>query len=208
MKRLTKFGLFRLAAIYTNDLDQQGFLCSGTLVSLKVVATAAHCLHGKHERKLKADGLTVFVGKNSLEELKEPGSVRSSVAQIEIHPDWNAINENLDADIAVAVLSTTMTSSKFIKPICLWFSTKSFEDLISTNGVVVGWGVTSRESQVNSFEQPTWTRVKVATQDACSQSSLNYWATASKRTFCAGDEDGVTGPCQGDYGKIKVDFFC
>lgn len=173
-------------------------------MSLKVVVTAAHCLHEKHTRKARADALTVFVGKTNLEGVKELGSLRSSVTTIEAHSDWNASNNNLDADIGIVVLHDTIMPSRFIKPICLWMATNSIDDLVGKTGVIAGWGRTTKESQAFSFEQPNWTQVTVLTQDRCLQSQSNYFEVASRRIFCAFDERGESGPCQGDYGETRI----
>lgn len=134
----------------------------------------------------------------------EPGSIVSGVSEFIIHPDWNHTADSYDADIAIAVLSRTVVFNKFVKPICLWTGTIGYDDLIGKEGIIAGWGKTERDAV--STSRPKWSRIPVVAESACIRSDKSFGALTSERTFCAGDPEGKTGPCNGDSGEIKRSF--
>lgn len=77
-----------------------------------------------------------------------------------------------------------------------YFLVKSFNE---RNFYCEGWGKT--ETDAISTSQPLWTEIPVVDEVTCirSQDALNR--LTSNRTFCAGNRDGTTGPCNGDSGK-------
>lgn len=132
--------MLRLAAFYYNGNDKNGFLCAGILVSTKIVATAANCFQAKRENSARrAEDSTFYLGKHNLETFAgESNYVVSGVRQIFIHPSWNVNEDSYTGDVALAVLLRAIQFSKFIKPICLWTSTSSFDDIVGKTGVVAG----------------------------------------------------------------------
>lgn len=196
---------FRLAAYYHNGQGDSGFICGGSLISTKLIVTAAHCIHNKKDSLVKkAEEATFYIGKYDLESLNgEKNYIVTGVTKLIIHPDWNINSDRYDADIAVAVLFRTIPFSKFVKPICLWTQTISYEDLIGKNGIVAGWGKTEFDSI--STKQPKWTELPVVDLLTCIRSNDAFNKLTSDRTFCAGNEKalnaGGVGPCSGDSGK-------
>lgn len=130
----------RLAAFFYNGDDDSGFICGGSLISTKLIVTAAHCIQNKGESSGRnADEALFYIGKHNLESLSsERNYIMTGVKQFIIHPDWDQTDDRYDADIAIAVLLRTIPFSKFIKPICLWTETTSYDDIIGQKGVVVG----------------------------------------------------------------------
>lgn len=128
----------------------------------------------------------------------EIGNIVSGVSEFIVHSDWNYNAESYDADIAIAVLTRTVTFSKFVKPICLWTNTIGYNDLIGKNGFVAGWGKTEKDAVSTTL--PQWTTIPVVSESTCLRSDNSFGALTSDRTFCAGDKTGKTGPCNGDSG--------
>lgn len=148
----------------------------------------------------KASEATFFIGKHNLETFNsDRNHIISSVTQFIIHPQWKPEDDRYDADIAIAVLTRTVTFSKFIKPICLWTATTSYADLVGRKGIVAGWGKT--EFQAASTAQPKWAEIPVVNELTCLRSNVAFSSLTSDRTFCAGLRNGSTGPCSGDSGK-------
>lgn len=193
---------FRLAAYYHNGRTESLFICGGSLISTKLIVTAAHCVHPKDDSSIKkAEEATFYMGKHNLELLAgEQNYIMSPVTKFIIHPEWNFLDKIYDADISIAVLSRTIEFTKFIRPICIWTATNSFSDLIGKKGVVAGWGKT--EYGVVSTAKPKWAEIPIVDQITCLRSNRAFSQLTSDRTFCAGDRTGTKGPCNGDSGKF------
>lgn len=199
--------MYRLAAYYHNGRSESAFICGGSLISTKLIVTAAHCIHSKQEDLIrKAEEATFFIGKYDLDTLNTKSNyIVSGVIHFILHPDWNAYDDHYDADIAIAVLLRTIRFTKFVTPICLWTATTSFKDLIGKTGYVVGWGKT--EDTVVSTATPRWAEIPVVDILTCIRSNDAFNQITSDRTFCAGNRTGV-GPCNGDSGRRENYFSC
>lgn len=142
-------GQFPWLAAYFSD---GAFLCGGSLISRKIIVTAAHCFHFKHETAIReADEATFYLGKHNLESLNEKNVISAGVSEFKIHPSWDSNSESYDGDIAIAILSRTISFNKFVKPICLWTSTSDSTDLVGKNGIVAGWGKTEFSNFIFQF---------------------------------------------------------
>lgn len=127
----------------------------------------------------------------------------TSVTELIVHPEWNFQSESYDADVAIAVLARTIPFNKFVRPICLWTETNSYEDLIGQQGVIAGWGKT--EMSVVSTAEPRWAKLKVVDTITCVRSGDDFYKLISERTFCAGGgRNNKIGPCNGDSGKFSI----
>lgn len=196
--------LFRLAAYFHNGPGDSGFICGGSLISTKLVVTAAHCIQEKHETRVrKAEEATFYIGKHNIQVISgEQNFIMSGVTQLIVHPDWNTLDDRYDADIAIAVLLVTVQFTKFVRPICLWSSTSSYEDLVGQTAFIAGWGKT--EFSAITSDIPKWAAIPVVKMDTCIRSNYAFSALTSDRTFCAGTRDGYRGPCNGDSGGALV----
>lgn len=194
--RNKSYNLFRLAA-YT---DNGAFICGGSLISTRIVLTAAHCIQNKGDfERRKAASALFTIGRNDLDSNLEKNYITSRVSQLVTHPQWNPRDTRFDADLALAILTKPIRFTKFIKPICLWTATPSYNDLVGRAGIVVGWGKTA--SSAISTQTPQWTVVPVVSGSTCVRSNNAFGQVTSPRTFCGGDRKG-RGPCTGDSGKF------
>lgn len=191
--------LLRLAAYYHS---QNGFICGGSLVSSNVIVTAAHCIQNKLEPIIRKEDSTFYLGKYQFESLSEPNIVVAGVTQLIIHPSWDSNDERFDADIAIAVLLNKIPFSKFIRPICLWRSTRTFVDIVGKSGVIAGWGLDEKKSL--STMSPKWASLPVVDTLTCIRSNSLFNRLTSERTFCAGKTRDGRGPCNGDSGKLTT----
>lgn len=185
-----------LAVYYHNGINNNGFICGGSLVSSNAIITAAHCVQNKNEDSpRRAEEAIFYIGKYYIGSFTdEKDFVFSSVQRFIIHPDWRTQGESYDGDIAIAKLSRTIPFTNSIKPICLWTSTTSYYDIVNRAGVVAGYGKTEFIS--TNSDKPYWVALPVIDEGTCLRSNSAFTRITSRRTFCVGNRDGK-GPCNG-----------
>lgn len=197
------------------------FFCGGTLVSLQHVITgekknsasycinfficsvlAAHCMNPKYGEggvivKLVPRDILALFGAYDLGNANEVGRTTLSPEKIFIHNDWNPQVRSYDADIAILKFADGEISIKpNILPICLWESSSA---PTATHGIVAGWG--RSEDETKSHENiPRWLSLPIRSNDDCFLKIPDLAGLSSKRTFCAGLENG-SGVCTGDSGN-------
>jgi Trypsin len=169
------------------------------LISTKLVITAAHCIQGKYDLARKAEDASFYLGKHDLESTNEQNFIVASVTEFIIHPDWKIYSDCYDADLAIAVLSQTVSFSELVRPICLWTLSSNANDLVGRTATVAGRGKTEAESFSRT---PKYVEIPIVSDGTCLRSNAAFSSLTSERTFCAGDRDSIDGPCNGDSGKV------
>lgn len=182
----------------SGDEEEDGtFICGATLISLKSVLTAAHCLQNKGSEKVSNLGdFEVQLGRHNLsdlDELKKNATVFEPIV-IAIHPDWIYSTLNYDADLALLIAEENIGPLTFIKPICV-----IDHDILETKGRIVGWGFSNNEN--DSLENiAREALVKRVSPETCFLKNPLLATVSSFRTFCVqGDKIGASA-CQGDSG--------
>lgn len=115
------------------------FICGGSLVSSRIIVSAAHCIHEKEATDMiSAYDTTYYLGKYDISKLMEDGYESSDVERFELHPKWDPRDNRYDSDIGIAVLTRTIKFSNYIRPICIWTGSPGYSDMIGKKGLIAG----------------------------------------------------------------------
>lgn len=90
--------------------------------------------------------VTVYLGRRYQQLLNE-NEVARSVSQITNHPSYNSITQ--DNDISLLKLSSAVTFTNYITPVCLASSGSTYE--AGTNAWITGWGTIRSDGDHNLF---------------------------------------------------------
>ncbi|MGW4868735.1 S1 family peptidase [Streptomyces chartreusis] len=163
------------------DASQNQF-CGGTLVSATKVVTAAHCMVGESNSRVRVvGGRTYLNGTN--------GTVRR-VSDIWIHPDYQDVTRG--NDVAVLTLSTSMSYT----PASYVGSSDTGVYAAGTTARILGWGTTS--SGGSSSNQLRTATVPTVADSSCASSYGSDFIASDM--VCAGYTSGGVDTCQGDSG--------
>lgn len=102
-----------MVAIYLNKATGLSFNCGGTLISSKTVITAAHCIHTA-TKNYRAHEVVLYLGRYSLIDWSEVGSIATNVKEIFIHTDYKRQRESFDADIAILIMTKRVDFNEFV----------------------------------------------------------------------------------------------
>ncbi|XP_018569610.1 uncharacterized protein LOC108909691 [Anoplophora glabripennis] len=176
-------------------------ICGATLVSQRVVITAAHCVTNDFGDKLRPEEFTVGAGKY-YNKFRDPRDVRvqySEVARIVVKSGYRGAPQRFLADLALLITKDLITINEVVQPVC-------YQDLPNIHlqagkiGAIAGWGKTE------SGEQPDELRtleIPFKHQTTCAQELPSDWAhrfnTIDK--ICAGFFNQNKSVCTGDSGS-------
>lgn len=142
--------------------------------------SAAHCIQRKNsETELLPHQVIVRLGAYNLTKATERGVVERNVSAIFVHPDWDPFSDSFDVDITILILSSNITFTDDIQPVCMPANGVA-ENMA---GSVVGYGV--RRGTV-SAEIPKRIIVNVLNSSHCFREDDTLRTHSSERTFCGG----------------------
>lgn len=198
-----------LIALYQRTQFETNFLCGGSLITRKLVITAAHCIQNKKvadAQRLKPENALFYAGKHDIYSLHETKCQNSVASQIFMHPEWDPTKTEFHSDIAIAVLKERLIFTNLVSPICIWTDSNSYDDITGKKGQVAGWGLMDRGKQASQY--PRFAVIPAVDNWDCSRSNRGLSERLSKNTtFCAGKLGEDVGPCNGDSGESLVFFF-
>lgn len=164
----------------------------------KCTISAAHCIQRKNSLAiLSPQDLVVLLGAYNITAMDQSGTVKANVTEIHVHPEWDPyFTPTYDADVAILVLSHSISFTKYIRPICIpTDSTHIDSATIDINGTIIGWGL-SKNTNLNDV--PRQASIQALNDTFCYKVDSGMASFSSSRTFCGGVGDGI--PELGDSG--------
>lgn len=175
------------------------YICGGTIVSNRLVVSAAHCFWNIADQRFHAlHHFRVATGRyysdyNETEPL--PGQklrVRSILSR-----GFQAASGYYEADIAVLVLADTIEMHEYIVPICMHPNAWSMLDH-DPRGRVAGWGGTASETLSRTLQSIA---LPIVTRQKCIDSMPpTFTKNITPDSFCAGHMNQSESACPGDSG--------
>uniref|UniRef100_A0A8C5Z2B9 Peptidase S1 domain-containing protein n=1 Tax=Marmota marmota marmota TaxID=9994 RepID=A0A8C5Z2B9_MARMA len=170
-------------------------VCGGSLITNRLVLTAAHCVFGRQRE------YTVMLGHNNLFEFDD-NAVVIPVKDIVLHQYYNV--RLLTNDIAIALLDVPVNYSSYIQPICL--PERPFTVNAETLCWVTGWGRMEMNGDLASslfLSVLKLAEQKILSQKICNEKYQRYFRTSVtmvRQGMICGYYDVQRSPCWGDSG--------
>ncbi|KAJ8703769.1 hypothetical protein PYW07_013063 [Mythimna separata] len=122
-------------------------ICGGTIVTNRLVISAAHCFWDDVIKQLPASHFAVAAGKiyRPWNNPRDVDAQKSDVKEIKIPVRFQGNAANFQEDIALLILTTPFVYHPSVRPVCLNFDLQFDKRQLQPGnfGKVAGWGLTS-----------------------------------------------------------------
>ncbi|XP_043936380.1 suppressor of tumorigenicity 14 protein homolog isoform X2 [Protopterus annectens] len=168
----------------------EGHLCGASIISDRWLVCASHCFQPTDRVDYsRPDKWTAYVG------LRVQGDTSTAqirkISKVITHEYYNG--DTFDYDAAVLELSSPLTFSNTIQPICLPATSHIFQ--AGKSCYVTGWGTLTERGQLAQVLQKA--EVKIINDTVCNSATSGQ---VTPRMMCSGYLTGGVDACQGDSG--------
>ncbi|XP_018574095.1 uncharacterized protein LOC108913103 [Anoplophora glabripennis] len=190
-----------VTAVYTKVNNTFENICGGSILSLTVVLTAAHCVTNDYGDVLPKEDYLVGVGKlyNKYQAPEDKFAQYLELSKIIVHENYKGDRRRFLGDLAVLITKGAFTLNDVVQPVC-------FNDVnniplhAGSIGEISGWGKT--ESGGPSEVLRTL-KIPYKYETTCAQELPPDWADKYNMIdkICAGFINQSTSVCSGDSGS-------
>lgn len=166
--------------------------CGGSIISDRVILTAAHCTDG-----VQPSVLNVKIGDHDLTQKDTSRERIESVKKIIQHEGYNS--KTMNNDLSLVFLNSKLTFTWRVAPICL---TPNDLTYFKEQALVMGWGQTSEGDKESSSPVLLQAKVKVIGMSLCRVLYGFESVDVTAKMLCALGENADG--CQGDSGGPLV----
>ncbi|XP_077494510.1 ovochymase-2-like [Amblyomma americanum] len=189
--------------------QQNGMRCGGTIITDRVILTAAHCIRNKN---YSTRAIHIYI-----DPTEKTAGLRRQAQQVVVHPDYN--DQIYANDIALIKVNKKIEFQEWIMPACL---PDSKDMSVTVEYITAGWGLTSEHAKlpkalraVRLTRMPDGECEKILKQSAQQAiDSATFLCTYhADRGFCAGDSGGPLVGFRSDLrwelvGIVSFNFGC
>ncbi|KAL1277918.1 hypothetical protein QQF64_024591 [Cirrhinus molitorella] len=170
-----------------NSLPSGHHVCSGSLINKEWVLTAVYCV-----QNINASDIVIYLGRLT-QNGSNPFEISRTVAEVIKHPKY----DSFDSSLALVKLSSSVTFTDYIKPVCLAAAGSIF--VAGTESWVTGWGMVNEGKYPDILQE---VEVPVVSNTECNKT---YEGSITDNFICAGflKAEGKA-PCVRDSGSPLV----
>ncbi|XP_050515899.1 uncharacterized protein LOC114334142 isoform X2 [Diabrotica virgifera virgifera] len=178
--------------------------CGGTLISRRVVVTAAHCVTDTYGNALDKNKFQVAAGKlyNAFGDKRDVDAQYRKISKVIVHDGYRGESQRYIADLAILITQELFKLDIIVQPACI----ENVNNIYLTNyqiGEVAGWGRTEEEKPSEILKA---IRVPYKDGATCAKELPQSWEEQFNYfdKICAGRQNESTAVCKGDSGSGLV----